>query len=114
MRGATSHQRLPHHQKIEDPVCINCHQHGHFTSHSKCPKFPKLKPKKGDTIKDKNQFQFAKSNNLISSLSFVQAVNNKDSTSPPPKHRHWISKTQHRRKIPQRVSPEKFKILRPP
>ncbi|GFR00999.1 nucleic-acid-binding protein from transposon X-element [Trichonephila clavata] len=33
-------------EKIEDPVCFECHQHGHFTYHSKSPKFLKLKPKK--------------------------------------------------------------------
>ncbi|GFR26481.1 hypothetical protein TNCT_470021 [Trichonephila clavata] len=78
MRGTPSHQPIT--EKIEDPVCINCHQHGQFASQLKCPKFPKLKPKKGDTIKDKNESQLAKSSNIIPELSFAQALKNNDST----------------------------------
>ncbi|GFR08162.1 hypothetical protein TNCT_340571 [Trichonephila clavata] len=87
---------------MEDLVCINCHQHGYFANHSKCPKFPKLKPKKDDTMKDKNPSQSAKSSNLIPGLSFTQALNNKNSipqTTP--------LDLQNRRKITQRESPEK-------
>ncbi|GFR07496.1 hypothetical protein TNCT_459321 [Trichonephila clavata] len=99
-------------KKIEDSVCINCHQHGNFTSDSKYPKFPKLKPKKGDTIKDKNKSQLAKYSNLIPGLSFEQAHNNND---PPPLSNIGTEspKLDTGEKSYKEVSPEKSKILRP-
>ncbi|GFY67745.1 hypothetical protein TNIN_68751 [Trichonephila inaurata madagascariensis] len=67
---------FPIKDKIEDPICINCHQHGHFASNSRCPKFPKLKYNKGETIKNKNKNEIAKTSNIIRGLSFTQALSN--------------------------------------
>ncbi|GFW31075.1 nucleic-acid-binding protein from transposon X-element [Trichonephila clavipes] len=34
--------------------CINCNEDGHMASSRQCPNFPKIKPKKGETLASKN------------------------------------------------------------
>ncbi|GFV46169.1 uncharacterized protein TNCV_3420951 [Trichonephila clavipes] len=34
--------------------CINCNEDGHLATSRQCPKFPKIKPKKGETLTSKN------------------------------------------------------------
>ncbi|GFW71941.1 nucleic-acid-binding protein from transposon X-element [Trichonephila clavipes] len=41
-------------EKIENPVCINCNKTGHMANWSQCEEFPKRKPRKGETIRNRN------------------------------------------------------------
>ncbi|GFW39499.1 uncharacterized protein TNCV_3908081 [Trichonephila clavipes] len=40
--------------KIQNPVCINCNKTGHMANWSQCEEFPKRKPQKGETIRNRN------------------------------------------------------------
>ncbi|GFX42211.1 nucleic-acid-binding protein from transposon X-element [Trichonephila clavipes] len=40
--------------KIQNPVCINCNKTGHMANWSQCEEFPKKKPRKGETMRNRN------------------------------------------------------------
>ncbi|GFX08206.1 nucleic-acid-binding protein from transposon X-element [Trichonephila clavipes] len=40
--------------KIQNPLCINCNKTGHMANWSQCEEFPKRKPRKGETIRNRN------------------------------------------------------------
>ncbi|GFY28296.1 uncharacterized protein TNCV_4396301 [Trichonephila clavipes] len=44
----------PIREKIANPVCINCNKTGHMANWSQCEEFPKRKPKKGETVRNRN------------------------------------------------------------
>ncbi|GFW99359.1 hypothetical protein TNCV_3981831 [Trichonephila clavipes] len=41
-------------EKIASPICINCNKTGHMANWNQCEEFPKRKPKKGETIHNRN------------------------------------------------------------
>ncbi|GFW74521.1 nucleic-acid-binding protein from transposon X-element [Trichonephila clavipes] len=56
LKCGESHQTsyCPIKEKITDPICINCNKKGHIANWSQCEEFPKRKPKKGETIPNRN------------------------------------------------------------
>ncbi|GFV45820.1 nucleic-acid-binding protein from transposon X-element [Trichonephila clavipes] len=72
-------------EKIENPVCINCNKTGHMANWSQCEEFPKRKPKKGETIRNRNTSTITSkpSKPVTPNLSFAAALSgasNKNST----------------------------------
>ncbi|GFU98522.1 hypothetical protein TNCV_3653531 [Trichonephila clavipes] len=75
----------PIREKIANPVCINCNKTGHMANWSQCEEFPKRKPKKGETIRNRNTSTITSkpSKPVTSNLSFAAALSgasNKNST----------------------------------
>ncbi|GFX50297.1 PRE_C2HC domain-containing protein [Trichonephila clavipes] len=46
--------KCPITDRLKTLHCINCNEDGHMTTSRQCPRFPKLKSKKGETQTDKN------------------------------------------------------------
>ncbi|GFU55882.1 nucleic-acid-binding protein from transposon X-element [Trichonephila clavipes] len=46
--------KCPITDRLKTLHCINCNEDGHMTASRQCPRFPKLKSKKGETQTDKN------------------------------------------------------------
>ncbi|GFT49236.1 nucleic-acid-binding protein from transposon X-element [Trichonephila clavipes] len=72
-------------EKIENPVCINCNKTRHMANWSQCEEFPKRKPKKGETIRNRNTSTTTSkpSKPVTPNLSFAAALSgasNKNST----------------------------------
>ncbi|GFS92115.1 putative RNA-directed DNA polymerase from transposon X-element [Trichonephila clavipes] len=42
-------------EKLENPTCINCNQKGHMANSHRCPKYPKVQPKKGEASQNRNK-----------------------------------------------------------
>ncbi|GFT94189.1 nucleic-acid-binding protein from transposon X-element [Trichonephila clavipes] len=69
-------------EKIENPKCINCNATGHMANWSPCPKFPKIKPKKGDAQNDRNKININEnrptfnSNKTTPTISYANAAKN--------------------------------------
>ncbi|GFX24675.1 putative RNA-directed DNA polymerase from transposon X-element [Trichonephila clavipes] len=67
-------------EKIENPKCINCNATGHMANWSQCPKFPKIKPKKGDAQNDRNKININEnrptfnSNKTTPTISYANAA----------------------------------------
>ncbi|GFT29847.1 nucleic-acid-binding protein from transposon X-element [Trichonephila clavipes] len=80
-------------EKIENPVCINCNKTGHMANWSQCEEFPKRKPRKGETIRNRNTSTETNktSKQVTPNLSFAAAFsgasnkNNTPGTSATPK-----------------------------
>ncbi|GFT67991.1 nucleic-acid-binding protein from transposon X-element [Trichonephila clavipes] len=72
--------------KIENPTCINCNQKGHMANSHRCPKFPKIKPKKGDPSENRNPSQINnQTQNSIfvkENLSFANALKGEHQMAP--------------------------------
>ncbi|GFU86255.1 probable RNA-directed DNA polymerase from transposon X-element [Trichonephila clavipes] len=73
-------------EKIENPTCINCNQKGHMANSHRCPKYPKVQPKKGEASQNRNKNI---SNNKIQnpatvkeSLSFANALKGDHQMAP--------------------------------
>ncbi|GFW02813.1 hypothetical protein TNCV_3732131 [Trichonephila clavipes] len=63
-------------EKIANPICINCNKTGHMANWSQCEEFPKRKPKKGETIHNRNTITEINkpSKPVTSNLSFAAAL----------------------------------------
>ncbi|GFS64144.1 putative RNA-directed DNA polymerase from transposon X-element [Trichonephila clavipes] len=73
-------------EKIENPTCINCNQKGHMANSHRCPKYPKVQPKKGEASQNRNKNV---SNNKIQNpatvkehLSFANALKGDHQMAP--------------------------------
>ncbi|GFW49921.1 hypothetical protein TNCV_2315031 [Trichonephila clavipes] len=66
----------PIREKIVNPVCINCNKTGHMANWSQCEEFPKRKPKKGETVRNRNTItEINKPSNPVKpNLSFAAAL----------------------------------------
>ncbi|GFW49837.1 nucleic-acid-binding protein from transposon X-element [Trichonephila clavipes] len=79
-------------EKIKNPVCINCNKTGHMANWSQCEEFPKRKPRKGETIRNRNTSTETNktSKQVTPNLSFAAALsgasnkNNTPGTSATP------------------------------
>ncbi|GFX79197.1 putative RNA-directed DNA polymerase from transposon BS [Trichonephila clavipes] len=62
--------------KIANPVCINCNKTGHMTNWSQCEEFPKRKPKKGETVRNRSTITETNkpSKPVTPNLSFTAAL----------------------------------------
>ncbi|GFX83722.1 hypothetical protein TNCV_349861 [Trichonephila clavipes] len=62
--------------KIQNPVCINCNKTGHMANWSQCEEFPKRKPRKGETIRNRNTSTESNktSKKVTPNLSFAAAL----------------------------------------
>ncbi|GFT34659.1 nucleic-acid-binding protein from transposon X-element [Trichonephila clavipes] len=65
-------------EKITNPICINCNKTGHMANWSQCKEFPKRKPKKGETIHNRNTIKEPEikkpSKTVTPNLSFAAAL----------------------------------------
>ncbi|GFV18527.1 uncharacterized protein TNCV_2871601 [Trichonephila clavipes] len=62
--------------KIQNPVCINCNKTGHMANWSQSEEFPKRKPRKGETIRNRNTSTESNktSKKVTPNLSFAAAL----------------------------------------
>ncbi|GFT68017.1 uncharacterized protein TNCV_713731 [Trichonephila clavipes] len=61
--------------------CINCNEDGHMATSRQCPRFPKLKPKKGETQTNKN---IVNQSRLVSpEISYANVCSNKTQQMAP-------------------------------
>ncbi|GFW62692.1 uncharacterized protein TNCV_2624551 [Trichonephila clavipes] len=65
-------------EKIANPICINCNKTGHMANWNQCEEFPKRKPKKGETIHNRNTIKEPEINKpskpVTPNLSFAAAL----------------------------------------
>ncbi|GFV10971.1 nucleic-acid-binding protein from transposon X-element [Trichonephila clavipes] len=69
-------KQCPIKERQENPFCINCKEHGHSASYTKCPLFPK--PKKGATLP---MISKTKINKCKEGITYANVVSGRD--SPP-------------------------------
>ncbi|GFS67100.1 uncharacterized protein TNCV_3416021 [Trichonephila clavipes] len=62
--------------KIQNPLCIDCNKTGHMANWSQCEEFPKRKPRKGETIRNRNTCTESNktSKKVTPNLSFAAAL----------------------------------------
>ncbi|GFX69465.1 hypothetical protein TNCV_380341 [Trichonephila clavipes] len=62
--------------------CINCNADGHMATSRQCPKFPKLKPKKGETLPSKNPIN---QRHVAPEVSYANVCSNKTEKQMAPR-----------------------------
>ncbi|GFU86375.1 probable RNA-directed DNA polymerase from transposon X-element [Trichonephila clavipes] len=86
-------------EKIENPVCIDCKETGHLANSHRCVKFPKIKPKKGESSQNRNkptiQNTFEPSTAKVqNNLTFASALKGKQMAPPLDKSESANSKSE--------------------
>ncbi|GFX03675.1 hypothetical protein TNCV_2112471 [Trichonephila clavipes] len=72
--------------KIQNPLCINCNKTGHMANWSQCEEFPKRKPRKGETISNRNTYTESNktSKKVTPNLSFAAALSGASNINSTP------------------------------
>ncbi|GFU65828.1 uncharacterized protein TNCV_567371 [Trichonephila clavipes] len=88
-------------EKIQNPVCINCNKTGHMANWSQCEEFPKKKPRKGETTRNRNTSTESNktSKKVTPTLSFAAAVSGAAKQNSTPEPRPPMKKPLHLKKI---------------
>ncbi|GFR29245.1 hypothetical protein TNCT_312911 [Trichonephila clavata] len=86
-------------ERGKSPTCINCNTVGHLANKHECPRFPKIKPKKGDTSQNRNNSSATKnvfnSSNLVrNNVSYANVSKTSQQREPLDGSRSAISETE--------------------
>ncbi|GFX64572.1 hypothetical protein TNCV_2688461 [Trichonephila clavipes] len=63
--------------------CINCNEDGHMATSRQCPNFPKIKPKKGETLTSKNTINQTRI--VTPEISYANVCSNKTQQQMAPR-----------------------------
>ncbi|GFV21810.1 hypothetical protein TNCV_4524971 [Trichonephila clavipes] len=69
--------------RLKTLYCINCNEDGHMATSRQCPNFPKIKPKKGETLTSKNTINQTRI--VTPEISYANVCSNKTQQQMAPR-----------------------------